>query len=152
MKNYGRSSKLLLAAKDVPNLQFDVAESEERGESAVRTDVVEIIEMDTNESVMASQNSDVREHSKNSLESAAGGASDQVSEQRIVEKTMDLELTIEPANTENILKNCGIVKKRQLMKRQEKLYPECWTKACILETVKTENILETHRYNKSKWT
>ena len=89
MKNYGRSSKLLLAAKDVPNLQFDVTESEERGESAVRTDVVEIIDMNTNESVMASQNSDFQEHSKNLLESAAGEASDQASEQRIVEKTMD---------------------------------------------------------------
>ena len=58
LKNYGRSSKFLLAAKDVPNGQFDVAESEERGELAVRTDVVEFIDMDTNESVMASQNSD----------------------------------------------------------------------------------------------
>ena len=38
LKNYGRSSKLLLAAKEIPNLQFDAAESEERGESAVRTD------------------------------------------------------------------------------------------------------------------
>ena len=27
LKNYGRSSKLLLAAKDIPNLQFDAAES-----------------------------------------------------------------------------------------------------------------------------
>ena len=58
LKNYGRSSKLLLAAKDIPNLQFDVAESEERGESLVRTDVVEIIDVDTNGSVMTSQNSD----------------------------------------------------------------------------------------------
>ena len=81
-----------LAAKDVPNLQFDLAELEERGDSAVRTDVVEIIDMDTNESVMGSQNSNSREHSKNLLESAAGEASDQVSEQRSVEKTMDSEL------------------------------------------------------------
>ena len=92
LKNYGRSSKLLLAAKDIPNLQFDVAESEERGESAVRTDVVEIIDVDTNGGVMTSQNSDSREHSKNSLESAAGEASDQASEQRSIEMTMDLEL------------------------------------------------------------
>ena len=92
LKNYGISSKLLLAAKDVPDLQFDVAELEERGESAVRTDVVEIIDVDTNGIVMTPQNSDSREHSKNLLESAAGEASDQVSEQRSVEKTMDLEL------------------------------------------------------------
>ena len=90
LKNYGRSSKLLLSAKDVPDLQFDVAKSEERGESAVRTDVVEIIDMDT--SLMASQNSDSQEHSKNSLERAAGEASDQASEQRSIEKTVDLEL------------------------------------------------------------
>ena len=90
LKNYGRSSKLLLSAKDVPDLQFDVAKSEERGESAVRTDVVEMIDMDT--SVTASQNSDSQEHSKNSLERTAGEASDQASEQRSVEKMMDLEL------------------------------------------------------------
>ena len=58
LKSYGRSSKLLLAAKDIPNLQFDAAELEERGESAVRTDVVEIIDVDTNGSVTISQNSD----------------------------------------------------------------------------------------------
>ena len=92
LKNYGRSSKLLLAAKDIPNLQFDVAESKERGESSMRTDVVEIIDVDTNESVMTSQNSDFREHSKNSLESAAGEAPEQASEHRSVKKTMDLEL------------------------------------------------------------
>ena len=38
------------------------------------------------------QNSDSWEHSRNSLESAAGGASDQVNQQRSVEKTMDPEL------------------------------------------------------------
>ena len=92
LQNYGRSSKLLLAAKDVPNLQFDAAESEERGESAVRTDVVEIIDVDTNGSVKTQQNSNFREHSKNLLEGAAGEASGQASEQRSIEKTMDLEL------------------------------------------------------------
>ena len=92
LKSYGRSSKLLLAAKDIPNLQFDAAELEKRGESAVRTDVVEIIDVDTNGSVTISQNSDSLEHSKNLLESAAGEASEQASEQRSVEKTMGLEL------------------------------------------------------------
>ena len=33
LKNYGRRSKLLLAAKDIPDLQFDAAEQEEKGES-----------------------------------------------------------------------------------------------------------------------
>ena len=92
LKNYGRSSKLLLAAKDVPDLQFDVVKSEEKGESPVRTDMMEIIDVDTNGSVTTAQNSDSREHSKNLLESAAGEASDRVSEQRSVEKMMDLEL------------------------------------------------------------
>ena len=58
LKNYGRSLKLLLAAKDIPDLQFDVAEVKEKGESSERTDVVEIIDVDTNGSVMVSQNSD----------------------------------------------------------------------------------------------
>ena len=92
LKNYGRSSKLLLAAKDIPNLQFDAAESKERGESSVRTDVVEIIDVDTNGSVTTSQNSNFREHSKNLLESAAGEAPEQASEQRSVKKMMDLEM------------------------------------------------------------
>ena len=63
-----------------------MAESEERGESSVRTDVVEIIDVDTNGSVTTSQNSDFREHSKNLLESAAGEAPEQASEQRSVQK------------------------------------------------------------------
>ena len=71
LKNYGRSSKLLLPAKDVPDLQFDVAEAEEKGESSERTDVAEIIDVDTNGSVTISQNSDFREHAKNPQESAA---------------------------------------------------------------------------------
>ena len=58
LKNYGRSSKLLLAAKDIPDLQFDAAEAKEKGESSERTDVVEIIDVDTNGSVTISQNSD----------------------------------------------------------------------------------------------
>ena len=91
LKNYGRSSKLLLAAKDIPDLQFDVAEVTEKGESLEGTDVVEIIDVDTNGSLMVLENSNFREHSKNLLESAAGEAQDQASEQRSVKKTMDLE-------------------------------------------------------------
>ena len=51
LKNYGRSSKLLLAAKDIPDLQFDVAEVKEKGESPERTEVMEIIDVNTNGSV-----------------------------------------------------------------------------------------------------
>ena len=33
LKNYGRSSKLLLAEKDIPDLHFDVKDSKEGGDS-----------------------------------------------------------------------------------------------------------------------
>ena len=92
LKNYGRSLKLLLTAKDIPDLQFNVAEAKEKGESSERTDVVEIIDMDKNRSVMMSQNSDFREHSKNLLENAAGEALEQASEQRSVKKMIHLQL------------------------------------------------------------
>ena len=82
----------MLAAKDIPDLQFDAAKPEEKGESSERTDVVEIMDMDTKGGVMTPQNSDSREHSRNLLEIAAGEASDQVNEQRSVEKQMDPEL------------------------------------------------------------
>ena len=55
LKKYGRSSKLLLAAKDIPDLQFDTAETKEKGKPLERTDVMEIMDVDTKESV---QNSD----------------------------------------------------------------------------------------------
>ena len=57
LKDYGRSSKLLLAEKDIPDLHFDEVDAKEKGESSERTDVMEIIDV---------------EHSKNSLESVAG--------------------------------------------------------------------------------
>ena len=53
---------------------------------------MEIIDVDTNGSVMISQNSDIREHSKNLLENAAGEAQVQAGEQRSAKETMDLEL------------------------------------------------------------
>ena len=64
LKKYGRTSKLLLATKDVPNLQFDVAESEVKSEPLERVDVMEIIPMTVSKSVIAIQNSEFREHSK----------------------------------------------------------------------------------------
>ena len=91
LKNYGRNSKLSLAAKDIPDLQFNAAEQEEKDESSERTDVMEIIDVDTNGSVTTSQNNNFRQHSKNSQESAAGKALEQASQQRSVEKTINLE-------------------------------------------------------------
>ena len=92
LKNYGRSLKLLLAAKDIPDLQFDAAEAKENGDSSERTEVLEITDVDTKESVKTPQNRDFREHSKNSVESAADEAQEQASEQRSVKKMMDPEL------------------------------------------------------------
>ena len=92
LRNYGRSSKLLLAAKDLPDLQFDAAEVKGEDESSERTDVIEIVDVDANESVTISHNSDSLECSKNSLESAAGEVPKQTSEQRSVKKMVDPEL------------------------------------------------------------
>ena len=92
LRNYGRSLKLLLAAKDIPDLQFGAAEPEEKGEPSERREVMEIMNVDTKGScVIAPQNSDFREHSINLLESAAGEAQEQISKQRSVQKTMDSE-------------------------------------------------------------
>ena len=54
----------MLAAKDIPDLQFDAAEAKEKGCSSERTEVLEITDVDTNGSVTTPQNSDFREHSK----------------------------------------------------------------------------------------
>ena len=91
LKNYGRSSKLLLAAKDIPDLQFDATEAKEEGDPSERTEVLEISDVDTNGSATAPQNSDFREHSKNLLESVVSEAQEQVSEQGSVQKTVDPE-------------------------------------------------------------
>ena len=85
MKNYGRSSKLLLAEKDIPDLHFDIAETKEKSKPSERADVMEIMNLDTKESA---QNSDSREHSRNLLESVAGGASHRMNQQESVEKTI----------------------------------------------------------------
>ena len=92
VKNYGRSTKLLLAPKDIPDLHFDVRDTKEKGDSSARTDVMEIMEVNTEDCVTAPQNNDFREHSRNLLESAAGEALEPVSEQRIVKQTLNSEL------------------------------------------------------------
>ena len=74
LKNYGRSLKLLLAEKDIPDLHFDVEETKDKGKPLEKADVIEIMDVDTKGSVTLPQNSDFREHSKNSLENAAGEA------------------------------------------------------------------------------
>ena len=85
LKNYGRSSKLLLAEKDIPDLHFDVTETKEKGKPSERADVMEIMNVDTKESA---KNSDSREHSRNLLESVAGGALHRMNQDRNMERTI----------------------------------------------------------------
>ena len=75
LKNYGRSSKLLLAEKDIPDLYFHVTEVKEEGDSVKKTEVMEIMD-----------------DSRNSLEKAAGEALELVSEPKGVKETLDSEL------------------------------------------------------------
>ena len=92
LKNYRRSSKLLLAAKDMPDNQFHAAEVKEECDSSRSNEVMEIMDTGTSGSVLAQQNSDFQEHSKNSLQSAAEEAQERVSEQRSVKQALDPEL------------------------------------------------------------
>ena len=92
VKNYRRSTKLLLAPKDIPDLHFDVTDKKEKGDSPWRTDVMEIMDVNTEDSVTAPQNSDLREHSRSSLESAAGEAQERVSEQGSVKQALNSKL------------------------------------------------------------
>ena len=92
VKNYGRSTKLLLAAKDIPDLHFDITDMKEKGNSLEKTEVMEIMDVNTEDSVTAPQNSEFREHSRNSLESAAGEAPELVSEQRSVKQALNSKL------------------------------------------------------------
>ena len=92
VKNYGRSSKLLLAEKDIPDFHFDIKDRKEGGNSLEKTEVMEIMDVNTEDCVTATRNSDFREHSRNSLENAAGEALELVSEQKSVKQALDSEL------------------------------------------------------------
>ena len=89
LRNYGRSLKLLLAEKDIPDLYFDITETKEKSEPLERVDVMEIVNMDIKESA---QNSDSQEHSRNSLESVAGGAPDRMNQQENVDNKIGPKL------------------------------------------------------------
>ena len=83
VKNYGRSSKLLLAEKDIPDLHFNIKDKKEKGDSSEQTEVMD---------GMTPLNIDFREHSKNSLENATGEELQLVGEQRSQEQALDSEL------------------------------------------------------------
>ena len=89
LKNYGRSSKLLIAEKDIPDLDFDIKDKKEKGDSP---EVMEITDMDTMDSVTAPQDSDFRGQSINSLKSAVGERLELVSKQRSVKQALESEL------------------------------------------------------------
>ena len=90
LNNYGRSSKLLLAEKDIPDLHFDVKDRKEKGDLSEKTEVMGMT--DVNTGGMMPLNSDFQEHLRNSLESAAGEELELVSEQRSVKQALDSEL------------------------------------------------------------
>ena len=96
LKNYGRSLKLLLAEKDIPDLHFDVKDRKEKSDASEKTEVMEIMDVNTEHCVTTRQNSNFREHSRNSLENVAGETLKLVSEQKNVKQMLDSEL---PSNT-----------------------------------------------------
>ena len=55
VKNYGRSSKLLLAEKDIPDLHFNIRDN---GDSPEKTDVMELMNVNTEDCVTVPRNSD----------------------------------------------------------------------------------------------
>ena len=69
VKNYGRSSKLLLAEKDIPDLHFDMKDNDD---SQGKTDVMELMNVNTEDCVTVPWSSYFREHSRNLLENAVG--------------------------------------------------------------------------------
>ena len=92
IKNYGRSAKLLLAPRDIPDLHFAVAEREDKGDSPEKTDVIELMNVNTEECVTEPHISQFREHSGNSLESVVGEALERESEQRIVRRGLNSKM------------------------------------------------------------
>ena len=85
VKNYGRTSKLLLAERDIPDLHFDVKDN---GDSPV--DMMEITSVNT--CGVMPQNSEFREHLRNLLESVAGEAQDRENKQRNVRQALNSKL------------------------------------------------------------
>ena len=106
VKNYGRSWKLLLAEKDIPDLHFNLKDN---GDSPEKTDVMELMNVNTEDCVTVPRNSDFREHSRNLLENAAGEELEVVSEQRSLTQEFDSKLHSNTSEYRDILKNRGIM-------------------------------------------
>ena len=89
VKNYGRSSKLLLAEKDIPDLHFEVKDN---GDPPEKTEVMELMNVNTEDCVTEPRNSEFKKHSRNSLENVAGEAQERVQDQRSLKQALDSEL------------------------------------------------------------
>ena len=89
VKNYGRSSKLFLAEKDIPDLHFEVKDN---GDPPEETDVMELMNVNTEDCVTEPRNSEFQKHSRNSLENVAGEAQERVQDQRSLKQALDSEL------------------------------------------------------------
>ena len=109
VKNYGRTSKLLLAEKDIPDLHFDIKDNRDSP-----VDVVELTSLYT--CGMMPQNSEFRERLRNLLESVVGEAQDRESKQRSVRQALNSKLHSNASKC--ILKIRGIVGNRQMWKCQ----------------------------------
>ena len=99
LQKYGRSSKFLLPAKDIPNLHFKVgklntiSENQEHSENSLddTEEVIEVVETSVfhqeinSEPLVTLHNSNFCEHSQNSLKSVAGVALEQLKQDEIVQ-------------------------------------------------------------------
>ena len=89
IKNYGRSAKLLLAPRDIPDLHFAVTEREDEGDSPDKIDVIELMNVNTED--CCPRNRDFRGHSRNSLESVADKETAETKEKRTFSRDMHLQ-------------------------------------------------------------
>ena len=89
VKNYGRSSKLFLAEKDIPDLHFEVKDN---GDPPEETGVMELMNVNTEDCVTEPRNSEFQKHSRNSLENVAGEAQERIQNQRSLKQALDSEL------------------------------------------------------------
>ena len=80
---------MLLAPRDIPDLHFAVTGREDEGDSPEKTDVIELMNVNTEE--CCPRNSDFREHSRNSLEGVADKESTETKVKRTFSRDMHLQ-------------------------------------------------------------
>ena len=141
VKNYGRSSKLLLAEKDIPDLHFDIKDKNEKGDSLEQTEVMEIIDVTTGG--MTPLNIDFREHSRNWPENAAGEELQLVGEQRSQKEALDSELHGKVSKYREHSQKSRDKGKPTAVETPRKLMKRTLSRNRIHSTVNVENILKT---------